>query len=194
MNYIAYFNQICHLNEQNPINLSKKLLNLSAKEYHNDRKLMLANDEFIENIIGFSCQENNEKIIRNAILILGHIGFMYQFFPNSAFEFILQYKDEKKLIFYVAKSIHLFPQFIRHQEYSEILLKLANGTPKKECMLLLYVIISRLLDKIDDNEFLLKIVDIFKEFIERYPQLYQSQNEYPNLIGKILENYIIKNV
>ncbi|MDO4450905.1 MAG: hypothetical protein Q4B79_08120 [Moraxella sp.] len=171
MNYIAYFNQICL--QKNIImieNLCWQMMNLLK----------------ISSV--FLIKKTMKKITRNAILILGHIGFVYQFFPNSAFEFILQYKDKKKLIFYVAKSIHLFPQFIHHQEYSEILLKLANGAPKKECMLLLYVIISRLLDKIDDNEFLLKIVDIFKGFIERYTKLYQSQNEYPNLIKKKLVN------
>lgn len=185
MQQIKYFNDILGINEQEPLIMSKKILNFSSKEYKNETKEILANDDFIANIIDFSNQNNNEIITRNTILSIGHISRMYDLFLDKSFDFIWEKRNNKKLIYSVARSIHLYPQFIKQSDYKDFLLTLSKSAPKKDCIDLLYIIISRLLNKIDDKDFLLKIMGIFNEYILSNPELYSSKNEYPKLIDNI---------
>lgn len=170
-----------------PLNLSKKLLDATAKEYSNDRKKNFANNDFINSIVDFCNANLSDEIIRNCILSIGHISRLYNFFPQEAFDFVWKFRTNRELLYAVVRTASLYPQFIKQSDYEDVLCNLAKIPPKKQSISLLHFVILNIFEHISNNDFINNIIDIFNKYIEKNPNLYESKNAYPILIEKMKE-------
>ena len=170
-----------------PLDLSKKLLEATAKEYSNDRKENFANNDFINSIINFCNANPSDEIIRNCILSIGHISRLYSFFPQEAFDFVWKFRTNRELLYAVVRTASLYPQFIKQSDYEDILCSLAKTPPKKQSISLLHFVILNIFEQVSNNDFINNIINIFNKYIEKNPNLYESKNAYPILIEKMKE-------
>lgn len=170
-----------------PLDLSKKLLNATAKEYSSDRKENFANNDFIKSIINFCNANPSDKIIRNCILSIGHISRLYNFFPQEAFDFVWKFRTNRELLYAVVRTASLYPQFIKQSDYEDVLCNLAKTPPKKQSISLLHFVMLNIFEHVSNDNFLNNLISIFNKYIEKNPNLYESKNAYPILIEKMKE-------
>lgn len=185
---LAYLQNLLNLSESNPDFIANKLLNAVAKSYTTANKNRFANIEFIANLIAFHglfASQAGDKFSRNCILVIRHVCQMYQFYPDNAFDFAWQFRHDKKLAQTVAMAVFPFPQLVKQADWLEFLLFMATTAPKKQAISLLHSVLLHTLDSIENAEYLQKFLTIFEDFIQKYPDLYQSIHEYPVLVEKI---------
>lgn len=176
--------KLLYSHEQDPLKLSKLLLNATAKEYSTQRKEKFANLEFIETVMQFNEAYQSGIITRNCLLAIGHVCRMYKFYPDLAFYYLWQYRSDKKQILFMARQIEQFPQFLKQPDYPDFLIGLSKATPKKEAVSLLHTVMMIAKPKLSDKE-TQAIIKTFENYISKYPQNYESQNHYLKLVNDL---------